>query len=121
VRISFATPVGQYAVHFAVSLAFDEVLAAVPVGFSGAQTYKNLKAAVFQVALEGDECAAALFFDLADKAHDFCPVKKEFSGALGFEVGAVAVAVRGDVERVEPGFTVFNFSVGMGEIPATSA
>jgi len=48
-------------------------------------------------------------------------VKKKFAGAFGFEVGAVAVAVRGDVERVEPGFAVFNFPVGMGEVASTSA
>ena len=46
-RISFAAPVGQDAVHFAVGLTFDEVLAAVPMSFSGAQTDKNLKASVF--------------------------------------------------------------------------
>jgi len=121
VRISFAAPVGQDAVHFAVGLTFDEVLAAVPMGFSGAQAHKNFKAAVFQVTLEGNEGATALFFDLSEKTNDFCPVKKEFSRALGFEVGAVAVAVRGDVERVEPGFAVFNFPVGMGEVASTSA
>jgi len=48
-------------------------------------------------------------------------VKKKFAGAFGFKVRAVAMAVRGDVEGVEPGFAVFNFSVGMGEIPATGA
>ena len=48
-------------------------------------------------------------------------MKKKFAGAFGFEVGAVAVAVRGDVERVEPGFAVFNFPVGMGEVAATGA
>jgi len=48
-------------------------------------------------------------------------VKKKFAGAFGFKVRAVAMAVRSDVERVEPGFAVFNFSVGMGEIPATRA
>jgi hypothetical protein len=121
VRISFAATVGQDAVHFTVGLAFDEVLAAVPMGFSGAQTNQNLKASVFEVALEGNEGATTLFFDLAEKAHDFCPVKKEFSGAFGFKVRAVAMAVRGDVERVEPGFAVFNFSVGMGEIASTGA
>jgi len=121
VRISFAAPVGQDAVHFAVGLAFDEVLAAVPMGFSSAQTDKNLESTVFEVALEGNEGAAALFFDLAEEAHDFCPVKKKFARAFSFKVGAVAVAVRGDVERIEPGFAVFNFSVGMGEIASTGA
>ena len=120
-RISFAAPVGQDAVHFAVGLTFDEVLAAVPMCFSGAQTDKNLEATVFQVTLEGNEGATALFFDLSEKANDFCPVKKEFPGALGFEVRAVAVAVGGNVERVEPGLAVFNFPVGMGEISATGA
>jgi hypothetical protein len=46
-RISFATPIGQDSVHFAVGLTFDEVLAAVPMGFSSAQTDQNLKASVF--------------------------------------------------------------------------
>ena len=120
-RISFAAPVGQDAVHFAVGLTFDEVLAAVPMCFSGPKAHKNFKAAVFQVTFQGNEGAAALFFDLAEKANDFCPVKKEFSGALGFEVRAVAVAVGGNVERVEPGLAVFNFPIGMGEISATGA
>ena len=48
-------------------------------------------------------------------------MKEEFPRALGFEVGAVAVAVGGDVEGVEPSFTVFNFAVGVSEVAAACA
>ena len=43
-------------------------------------------------------------------------MKEKFAGALRFEIGAVAVAVRGDVKRVEPSFTVFDFTIGVGQI-----
>ena len=48
-------------------------------------------------------------------------MKEEFSRAFGFEVGAVAVAVGGDVEGVEPSFAVFDFAVGVSEVAAACA
>ena len=48
-------------------------------------------------------------------------MKEEFARTFGFEVGAVAVAVGGDVEGVEPSFTVFNFAVGVSEVAAACA
>ena len=48
-------------------------------------------------------------------------MKEEFARTFGFEVGAVAVAVGGDVEGVEPSFAVFDFAVGVGEVAAASA
>ena len=48
-------------------------------------------------------------------------MKEEFARAFGFEVGAVAVAVGGDVEGVEPSFAVFDFAVGVSEVAAASA
>ena len=48
-------------------------------------------------------------------------MKEEFPRAFGFEVGAVAVAVRGDVEGVEPSFAVFDFAVGVGEVATACA
>jgi hypothetical protein len=44
-------------------------------------------------------------------------VEEEFAGPIRFGVGPVAVAVGGDVKGVEPGFTVFNAAVGVGEVP----
>ena len=48
-------------------------------------------------------------------------MKEKFAGALRFEIGAVAVAVRGDMERVEPSFAVFDFAVRVGEVAAARA
>ncbi len=48
-------------------------------------------------------------------------MKEEFSRAFRFEVGAVAVAVGGDMKGVEPGFAVFDFAIGVGEITSTRA
>ena len=48
-------------------------------------------------------------------------MKEKFAGALRFEIGAVAVAVRGDVKRVEPSFTVFDFTIGVGEVTPARA
>ena len=48
-------------------------------------------------------------------------MKEEFPRAFGFEVGAVAVAVGGDVEGVEPSFAVFDFAVGVGEVASARA
>jgi len=48
-------------------------------------------------------------------------VKEEFPRTFGFEVGAIAVDVGGDVEGVEPSFAVFNFAVGVSEVAAACA
>ena len=48
-------------------------------------------------------------------------MKEEFPRAFGFEVGAVAVAVGGDVEGVEPSFAVFNLAVSVSEVAAACA
>ena len=48
-------------------------------------------------------------------------MKEEFPRAFGFEVGAVAVAVGGDVKGVEPSFAVFDFTVGVSEVAAARA
>ena len=98
--ISFSATIGEDSVHFAVGLSFDEVLAAVPMGFTSTEADEDFKATIFQVALEGDEGAAALFFDLAEKADDFGAMQQKFAGAFGFEVGTVSMAVGGDVKRV---------------------
>ena len=120
-QISFAAAVGEFAVHLAVGLAFDEVLPAVAVGFAQSQADEDLEAAVFEIALEGDEGAGAAFFDLAHEAHDFGVVEEEFAGAVGLRVGPVAVAVGGDVEGVEPGLAVFDPAVGVGEVASAGA
>ena len=43
-------------------------------------------------------------------------MEKEFPGPVRLGVGAVPVAVRRDMEGVEPGFAVFNPAEGMGEV-----
>ena len=48
-------------------------------------------------------------------------MKEKFTRAFGSEIGAVAMAVGGDVEGVEPSFTVFNFAVGVSEVAAACA
>jgi hypothetical protein len=45
-------------------LSFDEVLAAVPMGFACAETHEDFEATVFQISLEGDEGATAFLLDL---------------------------------------------------------
>jgi hypothetical protein len=115
-RISFAATVGQDAVHFTIGLSFNEVLAAVPMGFTGTETHENFEATVFQVSLEGDEGATAFFFDLAEKPDDLVAVKEKFAGPFGFQVGTIAVAVGGDVKGVQPGFAVFDFTVSVSEV-----
>jgi hypothetical protein len=120
-RISFAAAVGEDPVHFAVGLAFDEVLAAVPMGFTGTETHEDFEATVFQISLEGDEGTTAFLLDLAEESDDLVAVKEKFAGAFGFEVGTIAVAIGSDVEGVEPSFAVFDFAVGVGEVtPACS-
>ena len=48
-------------------------------------------------------------------------MKEKFTGAFGFEVGTIAMAVRSDVEGVEPSFAVFDFAVSVSEVtPACS-
>ena len=48
-------------------------------------------------------------------------MKEELSGAFGFEVRTIAMAVGGDMERVEPSFAVFDFTVGVGEVASARA
>jgi len=48
-------------------------------------------------------------------------VKEKFARALGFEVRTIPVTVGGDVEGVEPSFAVFDFAVGMREVPSARA
>ena len=101
-------------------MAFDEVLASVPVSFAEAESDENLEAAVFKVAFEWDEGAGAAFFDLTKEPDDFGMVKEQFALTIWFRVSPVAVAVGGDMEGVEPGFTIFDASVGVGEIATAS-
>jgi hypothetical protein len=120
-RISFSATIGEDSVHFTVGLSFDEVLAAVPMGFACAETHEDFEATVFQISLEGNEGATSFFLDLAEESDDLVAVKEKFAGPFGFQVGTIAVAVGGDVEGVEPGFSVLDFAVGVCEItPACS-
>ena len=48
-------------------------------------------------------------------------MKQKFAGSFGFEICTIAVAVGGDVEGVEPSFTVFDFAVGVGEVASARA
>ena len=48
-------------------------------------------------------------------------MKEEFTGAFGFEVRTIPMAVGGDVEGVEPSFAVFDFAVGVGEVASARA
>ena len=48
-------------------------------------------------------------------------MKEKFAGSFGFEVRTIAVAVGGDVKGVEPSFAVFDFAVGVGEVPPARA
>jgi len=91
------------------------------MGFTGTETHENFEATVFQISLEGDEGATALFFDLTEESDDFVAVKEKFAWAFGFEVRTIAVAVGGDVKGVEPSFTVFDFPVSVGEVASACA
>ena len=101
-------------------MAFDEVLATVPVSFAEAESDENLEAAVFKVAFEWDEGAGAAFFDLTKEPDDFGMMKEQFALTIRLRVGPVAVAIGGDVEGVEPSFTIFDAGVGVGEIATAS-
>ena len=101
-------------------MAFDEVLAPVPVSFAEAESDENLEAAVFKVAFEWDEGAGAAFFDLTKEPDDFGMVKEQFALTIWFRVGPVTVAVGGDMEGVEPSFTIFDAGVGVCEIATAS-
>lgn len=118
---SSASSVGQLAGDLAVGLTLDQVLAAIPVGFAGAQADENLEAAVFEIPLEGNQGAGSAFFNLAKETVNLGLVEKKFTGPVGLRVGAVAVAVGGDVEGVKPGFAVFNAAVGVGEVAVAGA
>ncbi len=48
-------------------------------------------------------------------------MEKKFPGSVRFRVGAVPVAIRGDVEGVEPSFAVFNPAEGVGEVAVAGA
>ena len=48
-------------------------------------------------------------------------MKEEFTGAFGFQVRTIAVAVGGNVKGVEPGLAVFDFAVGVGEVAPARA
>ena len=98
--ISFSATIGEDSVHFAVGLSFDEVLAAVPMGFTSTEADEDFEATIFQVSLEGDEGTAAFFFDLAEESDDFGAMQQKFAGSFGFEVGTVSMAIRGDVKIV---------------------
>jgi len=101
-------------------LTFDEILASIPVSFAETESDENLEAAVFKVAFEWDEGAGAAFFDLTKEPDDFGMVKEQFALTIRFRVGPVAVAIGSDVEGVEPSFTIFDASVGVGEIATAS-
>ena len=45
--ISFSATIGEDSVHFAVSLAFDEVLASVSMCFACSKAHEDLKATIF--------------------------------------------------------------------------
>jgi hypothetical protein len=91
------------------------------VGFTSAQADENLEAPVLEVALEGNKGAGAAFFDLTEESVNFGLMKKEFTGAVGFGVGAVTVAVGGDVKGVEPGLPVFDSAVRVCEVAPARA
>ena len=48
-------------------------------------------------------------------------MEKEFPGSVGLRIGAVPVAVRRDMEGVEPGFAVFNPAERVGEVAVAGA
>ena len=90
------------------------------MSFAKTEADENLEAAVFKVAFEWDEGAGAAFFDLTKEPDDFGMVKEQFALTIRFRVSPVAVAVGGDVEGVEPSFTIFDTGVGVGEIATAS-
>jgi hypothetical protein len=118
---SSASSVGQFPGNLAVGLTLDQVLTAIAMGFAGTKTDENLEATVLEIPLEGNQGAGSAFFDLAEKTVNLGLVEKKFTGPVGLRVGAVAVAVGGDVEGVKPGFAVFNAAVGVGEIAVAGA
>jgi len=91
------------------------------MGFACAETHEDFEATVFQISLEWDEGTAAFLLDLAKESDDLVAVKEKFAGAFSFEVRTIAMAVGGDVKGVEPGFSVFDFAVGVGEIASARA
>ena len=91
------------------------------MGFPQSQPDENFEAAVFKITLQRDEGAGAAFLDLPHKAHDFGMMEEKFARTIRFGVGPIAVAIGGNVERVEPGFAVFDPSVGVGEVASTGA
>jgi hypothetical protein len=90
------------------------------MGFAEAESDENLKASVFKVAFERNEGTGAAFFDLTKEPDDFGMVKEQFALTIWFRVGPVTMAIGGDMEGVEPGFTIFDTGVGVGEIATAS-
>jgi hypothetical protein len=119
--ISFSATIGEDAVHFAVGLTFDEVLASVSMCFACSKTHEDFEATIFQVSLEGNEGTTAFFLNLAEESDDLVAVKQKFAGAFSFEVRTITVAVGCDMEGVEPSFAVFDFAVGVGEVASARA
>ena len=52
--ISFSATIGEDSVHFAVGLAFDEVLASVSMRFACSKANEDFETTIFQVSLEWD-------------------------------------------------------------------
>jgi hypothetical protein len=74
-RISFPATIGEDSVHFAVGLAFDEVLAPVSMRFACSKANENFETTIFQVSLEGNESTTAFFLNLAEETDDLITVK----------------------------------------------
>ena len=91
------------------------------MGFAETEADENLETAVFKVAFEWDEGAGAAFFDLTKEPDDFGMVKEQFALTIWFRVSPVTMAIGGDMEGVEPGFTIFDTGVGVGEIATAGA
>jgi len=48
-------------------------------------------------------------------------MKEKFARTIRFRIGPVAMAVGGNVEGVKPGFTIFNTTIGVGQVTASGA
>jgi hypothetical protein len=82
--ISFSATIGEDSVHFAVGLAFDEVLASVSMCFACSKTHEDFETPIFQVSLKGNEGTTPFFLNLAEESDDLVAMKEEFAGAFGF-------------------------------------
>jgi hypothetical protein len=72
---SFSATIGEDSVHFAVGLAFDEVLAPVAMRFACSKAHENFEATIFQVSLEGNEGTTAFFLNLPEESDDLVAMK----------------------------------------------